>query len=78
MNPFFGCNLKRFLFEGITEINIETLRENLISSISIFIPEITVTAIDITPDEDYNSINLSINYILNVSNAPDQVTIQLQ
>jgi len=78
MNPLFGCNLKRFIFEGITEANIENLKINLLNSISIFIPEITVVEIAIAPNTDYNLIDLSVNYILNISNAPDQVTIQLQ
>ena len=78
MNPLFGCNLKRFLFEGITETNIENLKNNLLSSINIFIPEITVIDILIIPNTDYNLIDLSVNYILNISNTPDQVTIQLQ
>jgi phage baseplate assembly protein W len=78
MNPLFGCNLKRFIFEGITEANIENLKINLLNSISIFIPEITVVEIAIAPNTDYNLIDLSVNYVLNISNAPDQVTIQLQ
>jgi len=78
MNPLFGCNLKRFIFEGITDANIESLKINLLNSISIFIPEITVIEIVIAPNTDYNLIDLSINYVLNISNTPDQVTIQLQ
>jgi phage baseplate assembly protein W len=78
MNPTFGCNLRRFLFEGINENNIENLKNNLLNSISIFIPEITIIEIAITPNTDYNLIDLSINYVLNISNTPDQVTIQLQ
>lgn len=78
MNPTFGCNLRRFLFEGISETNIENLKINLLNSISIFIPEITVLEIIIIPNTDYNLIDLSVNYVLNISNTPDQVTIQLQ
>lgn len=78
MNPFFGCNLKRFIFEGITENNIETLKISLLNSINIFIPEIIVVEIVIAPNIDYNLIDLSVNYVLNISNTPDQVTIQLQ
>jgi phage baseplate assembly protein W len=78
MNPVFGCNLRRFLFEGITESNIENLKISLLDSISFFIPEITVNNINIVTDSDSNLINLTIDYILNISNNPDQVTVQFQ
>ena len=76
MNPNFGTLLKRFLFEGITDSNLESLKDNLLNSISIYIPDITVTNIIITPNTDYNSIDLNIDYVVNISNTPDQVTVQ--
>jgi phage baseplate assembly protein W len=76
MNPTFGCNLKRFIFEGITDFNLNNLRQDLNESISIFVPEITVTDIQFIPDTDNNLIELNINYYLNTSETPDQVTVQ--
>ena len=76
MNPGFGCNLQRFLFEGITDDNLDLLVENLANSIAIFIPEVTVKNINVIPDADGNLINLTIDYILNISQTPDQVTVQ--
>ena len=76
MNPNFGTNLKRFLFEGITNNNIETLKDNILSSILTYIYEITVTNIILVPDTDNNLINLTIEYYLNISQTPDQVTVQ--
>jgi phage baseplate assembly protein W len=76
MNPEFGCNLKKFLFEGITEDNLELLVDNISNSIAIFIPEITVTNITVVPNPDYNLIDLSVNYVMNISQTPDQVTVQ--
>ena len=76
MNPEFGCNLKKFLFEGITESNSELLANNLANSIAIFVPEITVTNITVAPNPDYNLIDLSVDYIMNISQTPDQVTVQ--
>jgi len=76
MNPNFGTFLKRFLFEGITDSNLESLKDNLLNSISIYIPDITVTSIVITPNTDYNSIDLNIDYVVNISQSPDQVTVQ--
>jgi phage baseplate assembly protein W len=76
MNPTFGCNLRKFLFEGITENNIDNLKENLYNSIAMFIPEISVTDIAVIPNNDFNNIDLTISYILIISSTPDQVTVQ--
>jgi phage baseplate assembly protein W len=78
MNPEFGCGLKKFIFEGITNINIENLKQDLLLNISIFIPEITVTDIVVIPDYDSNIIDLNVNYYLNISQLSDQVTVQFQ
>ena len=76
MNPNFGCNLKRYLFENINDVNAERVKNAVLSSVGYYIPEITVTSIAVTPNTDYNSIDISVNYILNISQTPDQVTVQ--
>ncbi len=76
MNPTFGCDLRKFLFEGITENNLSNLTISLANSIKTFVPEITVLNIEVVPNTDYNTIDLSVNYLLNISNTPDQVTLQ--
>jgi phage baseplate assembly protein W len=78
MNPNFGCGLRKFLFEGITDDNSETLINSLTDSISVFVPQITVRDIILDPSPDSNSVNLTVNYILNISNTPDEVTVQFQ
>ena len=78
MNPNFGCNLRKFLFEGITDDNSELLINSLTDSISVFVPQVTVRDITLDPIPDSNSINLTVNYILNISNTPDEVTVQFQ
>ncbi len=78
MNPAFGTILRKFLFEGITEENIESLKVSLINSIAIYVPDITVVDIAVTSEYDSNTIILNVNYILNISQTPDQVTVQFQ
>jgi hypothetical protein len=77
MNPNFGTELRNFLFEGINEDNIGLLKTSLLNSITIYVPGITVTSIDVASNPDYNLINLSVNYLLDISQTPDEVTIQL-
>ena len=76
MNPNFGTNLKRFLFEGITDNNLEILKDNILNSILSYISEITVTNIILVPNTDNNLVDLTIEYYLNISQTPDQVTVQ--
>jgi phage baseplate assembly protein W len=76
MNPNFGCELKRFVFEGISENNISDLKISINNSISLYIPEITVSSIDVISNKDNNLIDVTISYVLNISNNADQVTVQ--
>jgi len=78
MNPNFGCNLKRFLFENINDINSENIKNAVLESITYYIPEITITSIILTPNPDYNLIDLNVRYLLNISQTPDQITVQFQ
>jgi phage baseplate assembly protein W len=76
MNPRFGTNLRKFLFEGITDANNEIIIDHIAYSISINIPQINVLSITINPYEDNNLIELSIDYVLKISQTPDKVTLQ--
>jgi phage baseplate assembly protein W len=79
MNPNFGCELRSFLFEGITETNREEIAVSLNNSISLFVPEITVTNIEVSPISETNTsntISLTISYYLNISQTSDQITVQ--
>jgi phage baseplate assembly protein W len=78
MNPAFGCRLKKFIFEDITSNSLESLQDDLLESISLYIPDITVTYINFDTDEDNNTITLKLEYVLNISQNPDQVTVQFQ
>jgi phage baseplate assembly protein W len=76
MNPNFGCNLKRYLFENINDTNAEKVKNAVLSSVGYYIPEITITSIAVTPNPDYNSIDVSVNYVLDISQTPDEITVQ--
>ena len=76
MNPQFGADLKTVIFEGITE-DTSTIIRNLISTnVAIFVPEVTITNVGIIKDEDTNTISVTIQYRLNISGNPDQITVQ--
>ena len=77
MNPEFGSDIKKSLFDNITSNLTETLTEKIAESISIFIPQIILTDVQVTnSDVDNNQIGIMIQYRLKISNEPDQITVQ--
>ncbi len=78
MNPEFGADLRRSLFDNITASNIDVLQNKIIDAINIFIPEIQLVDVVIEPNVDYNTLTVTIDYRLLISNTPDQVTVQFQ
>ena len=77
MNPTFGTELRKYIFEGITDTNMNAMIASLQDSIATFIPDIVVTNIEVIPNTDYNEITLNVSYIMRISQSPDEVTIQL-
>jgi phage baseplate assembly protein W len=74
-NPQFGSNFKRLLFEPLTDILTESIKENILISINTYIPEIVVTGMDIIPNPEENSISAMVSYKLKISGTKDQIYI---
>ena len=77
MNPDFGGGLRNFIFEQLTENNLESLEKNLESLIETYFPAIIVQSIDITKNEDVNNIVIEIKYSIANTNISDNIIIQI-
>ena len=78
LNPEFGSNLKQLLFENITSITEENIKDAIISSANIYLPEIQVVNITLNNEYDNNTINITIDYVLRISGTAEQITISFQ
>jgi phage baseplate assembly protein W len=81
LNPSFGSNLKLLLFEPLTEVIKNDIRNTILSTVNIYIPEITITNINIDDSNyqiDNNTVSIAVNYRLNISGTSDQILIQFQ
>jgi phage baseplate assembly protein W len=81
LNPSFGSNLKTLLFEPLTEIIKADIKNTILSTVNIYVPEVTITNINIDDSNyqiDTNTISVTINYRLNISGTSDQILIQFQ
>jgi len=76
LNPNFGCGLKEILFEQIDPSTEDSIRDTIVSSVNIYVPEVTINNIEIS---DYNNTyTVTVVYILNITGNPDQITVQFQ
>ena len=72
--PFNGSGVFKSTYT--TKDQIKSNKDNILNSILSYISEITVTNITLVPNTDNNLVDLTIEYYLNISQTPDQVTVQ--
>jgi phage baseplate assembly protein W len=75
LNPEFGADLPRLLFEVISDETYIKIQDQIISSIATYIPEILLTNIEITPSIDKNSLYINISYQIKLSGTSDNIII---
>lgn len=61
-NPTFGAGLKNFLFEQITQDNLDFLEENIQEKLKLYFPNVNVEDVELTSNQDLNEITISISY----------------
>jgi phage baseplate assembly protein W len=75
-NPEFGADIRRVLFEGITEDTSALIQNLITTNVNYFIPEVNVVDVVVEPNEDNNSYNIILKYSLAISGTADQITVQ--
>ena len=76
-NPNFGTILKQQLFEQISEETFPIIKNSITNAVEQYMPEVAIDTIDIVPYADENTLVVTINYIILLSNQPDIITINL-
>jgi phage baseplate assembly protein W len=75
-NPSFGSNIRKSLFENITQDLLQTLEITLNEDLSNYFPNVNFSNINITPDYDENTISIKIEYSL-YNGATNEINIIL-
>jgi phage baseplate assembly protein W len=75
-NPEFGMDLKKVLFEGITEDTSNIIRNLIITNTNYYVPNVQIQDVIINNNPDRNFISVTVNYILPISGKSDQITVQ--
>ena len=75
LNPDFGGNLQKFIFEQINEGNLEFLQEDLQSQIKNFFPNVIISNLEVLSYPDINQIEIQILYSIQGTNSTDEINI---
>jgi len=61
-NPFFGSQLKSIVFQGLDNVTKDNVLFIINEEIKNVFPFVQVQNVDYLPDEDYNTLTLTITY----------------
>lgn len=77
-NPEFGCDIKKNIFDFINNDNVSKIENNIKTGVAIFIPEINLGNISITPTPDQHVINIKVEYSMKISGEADEIQINFE
>ena len=76
MQPTFGCNLKKTLFENLTPEIVSNLSNDIRENFAYWLPYIFINELLVEPDEDLNRLNIKFTMSLE-GNKFDTRSIQI-
>lgn len=76
-NPNFGTTLRSQLFGQMTEDTLNNVREDIINSVGVYVPEVSIQNIEllIEPNESFNTLLVKIAYVILISGETDNITV---
>ena len=77
-NTDFGCNLRGFLFENITEPLLVIIKDRVAMAIEKYEPRVSVEDVVVKNSSDPNGINIQVSFLINGVEAPVTVSTFLQ
>ena len=76
LNPNFGGGLRAFIFQQITDDNLDFLQEEISSNLAQFFPNINIDNLSIGREEDNNIINVSLDYSILNTGISDNINLE--
>jgi uncharacterized protein len=77
MQPDFGCDVHRLVFEAITDDNIANIKGSITSAVKTWLPYLNILDVNITKDEDHNTVYAVVKFgLTNNPTVTDTVTLK--
>ena len=71
LNPIFGGNLRAFIFQQITDNNIEYLEQDIQNQIGLYFPNVIIGSLNINSYPDFNQIEVILIRGLKIKRPPN-------
>jgi len=75
LNPEFGSNIRRLLFENITEENLTEIEAVVADDLEKYFPRVKPTVIQLASNPDTNTIVFFLRYAIVDTNIEDELII---
>ena len=75
LNPTFGGGLRAFIFQQITDNNLNFIKEDISEKLKIFFPNILINNLNILDKKDFNQVTVSLYYSIKNTNINDNIEI---
>jgi len=77
MQPDFGCDVHRLVFEAITDDNVANIKGSITNAVKTWLPYLNILDVKITKDEDHNTVYAVVNFgLTNNPTVTDTVTLK--
>ena len=75
LNPEFGGNLRKYIFQQIESDTLDFLKEDIQSQLSTYFPSVIVVSLDVLGREDNNIIDVVLKYRIQNTSISDTLNI---
>ena len=78
LNPGFGSNIRKQLFDNISEEKLKSIEIQQEENLKIYFPKVITTTVNLASDPDTNTIVFFLRYAISDSNIEDEVLINFE
>ena len=75
LNPLFGGNLRAFIFQQITNGNIQELKADIQSQLKLYFPNVNVDSLNVDFIADENQVVVTLTYNIINTGISDNINI---
>ena len=77
-NLGFGSNLRNFLFQNITEAELQAVKNTISETIALYYPRVQITTFNLTFEGDNNALLVEFKYRITQTNIEDEILINIE